>query len=171
MPVESTKTVPTGTFPPEFADSLGVFVKLMRAAKAITTRLEHHLACDNLTLTQLGVLEALLHKGPLSQRDLGRKVLTSAGNMTDLIDKLEARGLVRRTRTPLDRRSVRVELTQSGQTLIEELFPRHAAEIAASMNALNREELRNLSALLRKLGLTAAGEEAAPALVDAIPPP
>ena len=47
-----------------------------------------------LTPTQFGVLEALLHKGPLSQRELGQKVLTSAGNMTDLIDKLETRGLV-----------------------------------------------------------------------------
>lgn len=139
----------------------------MRAAKAITTRLERHLEGENLTLTQLGVLEALLHKGPLSQRELGRKVLTSAGNMTDLIDKLEARDLVRRTRSPVDRRSVRVELTAGGRATIEELFPRHAAEIDASMRGLTPEELEDLSALLRKLGLAAATEPRAPVLAEA----
>ena len=61
-------------------------------------RVEPRLAAAGLTPTQLGVLEAILHKGPLTQRELGRKVLTSAGNMTDVVDKLEARGLVRRTR-------------------------------------------------------------------------
>ena len=59
---------------------------------------EPRLAASGLTLTQFGVLEAILHKGPLSQRELSQKVLTSAGNMTDLVDKLEARGLVQRAR-------------------------------------------------------------------------
>ena len=85
-------------------------------------RVEPRLAASGLTPTQFGVLEAILHKGPLSQRELGRKVLTSAGNMTDLIDKLEGRGLVRRVRQKPDRRAVRVELTPDGRTLIEPLF-------------------------------------------------
>ena len=105
----------------------GAYVKLMRAGRAVLARVEPRLAAAGLTPTQLGVLEAILHKGPLTQRELGRKVLTSAGNMTDVVDKLEARGLVRRTRSPRDRRVVPVELTQAGRTLIEALFPRHAA--------------------------------------------
>ena len=73
-------------------------MKLLRAGKAVLARVEPRLAAAGLTPTQLGVLEAILHKGPLTQRELGRKVLTSAGNMTDVVDKLEARGLVRRAR-------------------------------------------------------------------------
>ena len=72
-------------------------------------RVEPRLAAAGLTATQFGVLEAMLHKGALSQRELGRKVLTSAGNMTDLVDKLEARGLVQRTRQKRDSRAVQVE--------------------------------------------------------------
>ena len=79
------------------------------------------------------MLEAILHKGPLTQRELGRKVLTSAGNMTDVIDKLEHRGLVSRSRQPGDRRAVRVELTEEGRHNIEALFPTHVGRIAAAM--------------------------------------
>lgn len=139
-------------------EALRAYVKLLRAGKAVLARVEPRLAAAGLTPTQLGVLEAILHKGPLTQRELGRKVLTSAGNMTDVVDKLEARGLVCRTRSARDRRIVSVTLTPAGKALIEALFPRHARDIAAAMGGLSCEELQMLGALLRKLGL-AAGED------------
>jgi MarR family 2-MHQ and catechol resistance regulon transcriptional repressor len=141
------------------AESLRAYVKLLRAGKAVLARVEPCLAAAGLTPTQLGVLEAILHKGPLTQRELGRKVLTSAGNMTDVVDKLEGRGLVCRTRSLRDRRIVSVTLTPSGRVLIEALFPHHACDIAAAMGGLSCDELRVLGGLLRKLGLAAAGED------------
>jgi MarR family transcriptional regulator, 2-MHQ and catechol-resistance regulon repressor len=149
-------TRPFGVSDPAVIEALRVYVKLLRAAKAVVMRLEPGLARAGLTLTQLGVLEAVLHKGPLTQRELGRKVLTSAGNMTDVIDKLEHRGLVSRSRQPGDRRAVRVELTAEGRRSIEALFPTHAGRIGAAMGGLSIAELRELGALLRKLGLAAA---------------
>jgi MarR family 2-MHQ and catechol resistance regulon transcriptional repressor len=143
---------PVGVTDPCVIASLRTYVKLLRASKAVLARVEPLLAAHGLTPTQLGVLEVILHLGPLSQRELGRKVLTSAGNMTDLIDKLEARGLVLRSRTPRDRRSVQVDLTTAGRAMIEELFPRHAEDIAHAMAALDPEEMAQLGALLRKLG-------------------
>lgn len=138
-------------------ESLRTYVKLLRAGKAVLARVEPLLAAEGLTPTQLGVLEAILHKGPLSQRQLVRKVLTSAGNMTDVIDKLAARGLLSRQRSMADRRAVSVALTPAGQALIEDLFPRHAADIAQTMSDLTPAELQELGRLLRKLGLAAAG--------------
>lgn len=140
-------------------EALRTYVKLFRAGKAIVARLEPAATAAGLTLTQVGVLEAILHRGPLSQRELGRKVLTSAGNMTDVIDKLEARGLVHRSRQPTDRRAVRVELTDAGREAITAFFPVHARNIARAMGALNEQELRELGGLLRKLGLAAATGE------------
>jgi MarR family 2-MHQ and catechol resistance regulon transcriptional repressor len=102
------------------------------------------------------VLEALLHKGPMTQSDLGRRVLTSAGNLTDVVDKLERRGCVRRARPPEDRRRVLVSLTDTGRRLITDLFPRHAEDIADAMGGLDLEQLRTLDALLRDLGHAAA---------------
>jgi MarR family transcriptional regulator, 2-MHQ and catechol-resistance regulon repressor len=139
-------------------ESLRAYVKLLRAAKAVVARLEPSVVRARLTPTQLGVLEAIFHKGPLTQRELGRKVLRSAGNMTDVIDKLERRGVVRRSRKPGDRRAVRVELTPTGVEMIQTMFPHYAGEIVAAMGGLRIEELRRLGELLRKLGLAAAGE-------------
>jgi MarR family transcriptional regulator, 2-MHQ and catechol-resistance regulon repressor len=143
---------------PRTTVALDAYVKLLRAGRSVLARVEPRLATAGLTVTQFGVLEAILHKGPLSQRALGHKVLTSPGNMTDLVDKLEARGLVRRTRQKLDRRAVQVELTPAGHDLIEPLFTEHAGDIATAMGGLSGDELRQLSSLLRRLGLAAEGE-------------
>jgi MarR family transcriptional regulator, 2-MHQ and catechol-resistance regulon repressor len=148
---------PFGIDDPRLMEALRAYVKLLRASKAVLGRIEKRLALDGLTATQIGVLEGILHLGPLTQRELGRKVLTSAGNMTDVIDKLAARGLVTRSRAPQDRRSVIVDLTPAGRTLIESVFPQHAQDIAAAMAGLDATELAALEVLLRKLGL-AAGE-------------
>jgi MarR family transcriptional regulator, 2-MHQ and catechol-resistance regulon repressor len=147
---------PAGVDDSYVATAVRVYVKLLRATKAVVARVEPRVADSGLTVTQLGVLEALLHLGPLSQRELGRKVLTSAGNMTDVIDKLQRRGLVVRSRRAGDRRTVRVALTVEGQSAIQALFPYHAYDIAAAMNGLEPEELRQLDFLLRKLGLAAS---------------
>lgn len=138
------------------ARALAVYVKLRRAVAAIDATLTPRILAAGLTPTQFGVLEALLHKGTLTQAALGRKVLTSPGNMTDVIDKLAGRGLVRRGRAPGDRRAVRVSLTEAGQALIGGLFPDHAAAMARAMHALSPAELETLDGLLRRLGLGAA---------------
>lgn len=145
-----------GVSEPEVELAVGAYVKLLRATRAVLARVEPRLAAHGLTATQLGVLEAVLHKGPQTHRDLGRRVLTSAANMTDVIDKLAARGLVLRCRSPDDKRQVRVALTDCGRALIEEMFPRHAQDIAAAMSGLGPAELRALGDLLRMLGMAAA---------------
>jgi MarR family 2-MHQ and catechol resistance regulon transcriptional repressor len=153
-----------GVDDPAIETAVSTYVKLMRAARSVSARVEPRLAALGLTTTQLGVLEVILHKGALTQRELGRKVLTSPANMTDVIDKLAARGLVQRVRGPDgDRRLVRVELTACGTDLIAELFPRHAADIAVAMSALPPASLLALGDMLRTLGMAAANS---PALVD-----
>ncbi len=132
--------------------ALSTYVKLMRAAESVSTRIHGHLAAANLTISQFGVLEALLHLGPLSQAELARKILKSTGNITMVIDNLEKRGLVKRERNPKDRRYYSVTLTATGKKLIASLFPRHAAGIVEGMNALTRSEQEVLGNLCRKLG-------------------
>jgi MarR family 2-MHQ and catechol resistance regulon transcriptional repressor len=145
-----------GVDDPAVEQAVRAYVKLMRASRAVLARIEPGLAARGLTPTQLGVLEALLHKGAMTHRELGRKVLTSAGNMTDVVDKLARRDLVRRVPDPVDRRAVRVELTGPGRVLIEGLFPCHAAYIARAMAGLSTEDLVRLGELLRALGKAAA---------------
>ena len=145
-----------GVEDPATIEAVRAYVKLLRAHSCVLARLEPLAVGAGLTLTQLGLLEVLLHKGPLAHREIGRKLLTSAGNMANVVRKLEARGLVRRGAVAGDRRQVAVELTTAGRALIEGLFPRHAADIAGAMAGLSTAELVQLGDLLRRLGTAAA---------------
>jgi MarR family transcriptional regulator, 2-MHQ and catechol-resistance regulon repressor len=133
--------------------SLAVFVKLMRAADTVANNVHRHLQREGLTISQFGILEALLHLGPMHQRQIGRKILKSHGNVTTVLDNLERRGLVVRRRQTEDRRFIAVDLTEEGRELISGLFPRHAAAIAEELGVLSTEEQRELARLCRKLGL------------------
>ena len=138
---------------PEARLALNSYVKLMRAADSVTARVHRHLQLAGLSVTQFGVLEALYHLGPLCQRDLGRKLLKSSGNMTLVVDNLEKRGLVERRRDETDRRFLAVALTGAGEQLMVEIFPRHVAAVVAEFATLSAEEQRELARLCRKLGL------------------
>lgn len=133
--------------------ALDAYIKLMRASDSLSARLSASLAESGLTMAQFGVLEALLHLGPMCQKALGRKLLRSGGNMTTVLDNLERAGTIRRVRDTHDRRYVTVHLTASGRTLIENVFPSHASGVTRSFSALSAAEQEQLGRLLRKLGL------------------
>jgi MarR family 2-MHQ and catechol resistance regulon transcriptional repressor len=132
--------------------ALSTYVKLVRAAESVSAKIHGHLSSANLTISQFGVLEALLHLGPLSQAELAQKILKSTGNITMVIDNMEKRGLVKRDRDPEDRRYYSVTLTSTGKKLIGSLFPRHAAGIVKGMSVLSKDEQETLGNLCRKLG-------------------
>ncbi len=137
---------------PEKRLALGTYVKLIRASEAATARIHRHLAETRLTMSQFGVLEALLHLGPLCQKELGDKILKTSGNITLVVDNLERQGLVSRERSSADRRFVAVSLTQRGRQVIEEIFPRHIQVITEEMAILTPAEQEELGRLCRKLG-------------------
>jgi MarR family transcriptional regulator, 2-MHQ and catechol-resistance regulon repressor len=133
--------------------ALDAFIKLARASNRVAADLAETFTAAGLTESQFGVLEALLHLGPLHPRDLAGKLLCSTGNLTLVLDNLEKNGLVRRERGSGDRRFVTVHLTPKGQALIEELFPRHVAGVVARFGVLTAAEQEELGRLCCKLGL------------------
>ena len=74
--------------------ALSAYVKLERAAGAAFAYARIGLEEEGLTLSQFAVLEALYHVGPQCLGDLARRILTSSGNLTLVIDNLRKRGLV-----------------------------------------------------------------------------
>lgn len=132
--------------------ALNTFIKLQRAADSLNARLQPELIRAGLTVSQFGVLEALLHLGPMCQKELGEKLLQSGGNITMVINNLQKRNLVKRTRDRQDRRFVQVALTAEGRNLIAELFPRHARSIADQMKVLSEAEQESLAGLCKRLG-------------------
>ena len=146
-------------------DALNAYIKLMRAAESVTVR-AHALLPKDLTLSQFGVLEVLLHCGPLCQTELAGKLLKSGGNLTLIVDNLEKAGHVVRERNQEDRRFVTVSLTGSGRAFITALFPKIAASITRELGALSSAEQFTLGWLCKKAGtggLTTANSKESPA--------
>ncbi|MFC1879943.1 MarR family winged helix-turn-helix transcriptional regulator [Thermodesulfobacteriota bacterium] len=135
------------------ARALKTYVKLMRASETITSRVHKHLSSLGLTVSQFGVLEAIYHLGPLSQRVVGQKILRSSGNITMVIDNLEKRRLVRRERDASDRRISIVHLTGEGKKLIRKIFPSHAALITNELSVINATDQITLGNLCKKIGM------------------
>lgn len=132
--------------------TLDAFIKLMRASETINNRLNRQLAEVDLTVSQFGVLEALLHLGPLNQKSLGEKLLKSGGNITLVIDNLEKSGWVERRQNPDDRRSVLIHLTPEGKQFISSYFPKHLERIMQEFQCLEIAEIEELARLCKKLG-------------------
>lgn len=137
---------------PEEMQALDVYIKLARASDSVSYRINKHLKDHNLSTSQFGVLEALLHLGPMCQSGLATKILKSTGNLTMVIDHLEARGLVERVRGAEDRRFITVYLTPAGEALIRGIFAGHAANVVREFSVLSPEEQAQLATLCRKLG-------------------
>jgi MarR family 2-MHQ and catechol resistance regulon transcriptional repressor len=138
--------------------ALDAFIKLVRGTNSMLAELLPPLQRDfGLTESQLGVLEALHHLGPLAQGQICQKILKSGSNVTTVVDNLERDGLVRRVRDADDRRVQVVHLTEQGRELIERAFPAHAARVTALMAALSSEEQAELGRLCLKLGRAVAG--------------
>ncbi|MFY9530310.1 MAG: MarR family transcriptional regulator [Candidatus Acidiferrales bacterium] len=137
---------------PEEVRALNAYILLMRARDTIAARATAQLESFGVTLGQFGVLEALLHLGPLFQRELGQKLLNSRGNITLVVDNLEKKGWVRRERQTDDRRMVRVSLTARGRGFVQRIFPEHVAFVVSEFSRLNAGEQEDLRRLCRTLG-------------------
>jgi MarR family 2-MHQ and catechol resistance regulon transcriptional repressor len=133
--------------------ALDALVKLSRCIASVQARLEADVRALGFSPNQFGVLEALLHLGPLEPCHLGPKLLVSRPNVVLLVDQLEDRGLVRRTAIPEDRRRVRIELTAAGRRLIARAFPQHARRVADELSVLSAQEQDQLGRLCKRLGL------------------
>jgi MarR family transcriptional regulator, 2-MHQ and catechol-resistance regulon repressor len=109
-----------------------------------------------LGLSDFAVLEVLLHKGPQPVNVIGKKILLTSGSITTAIDRLELRKLVQRTPHPEDQRARIVRLTGQGKQLIEDAFRQHALDMEETMAVLTPGDRRELTRLLKKVGIFAA---------------
>ncbi len=135
--------------------ALGLWVKLARATNTMSTLTIRDIAGYGLTEAQFGVIEALGHLGPMKVGELCQKNLSSGGNMTVVVDNLVRDGLAERLRCKDDRRAYIIQLTERGARLFRDIFVRHARFVTELVySALNEEEITQLSALLKKLGLS-----------------
>lgn len=146
MPVEK-RTIPQ-------IDTSGVHVWLVlsKASRAVEAHALRNVAGLDMGLSDFGALEALLHKGSLSIKDLGAKVLLTSGSITTAVDRLEAKGLVERINDKQDRRSRIVRLTVTGRKVIKKAFAEHKLAMERAVSGLDLKDREQLIELLRRLG-------------------
>jgi len=132
--------------------ALSAYIKLARAANSAMAFARVGLEDAGLSLGQFAVLEALYHVGPLNLGELARRILTSSGNLTLVVDNLEKRGLVKRQQPGRDKRFVLATITPAGRRVIARIFPGHARRITEIMGRLSPEDQERLGELCRKLG-------------------
>jgi DNA-binding MarR family transcriptional regulator len=92
--------------------------------------------------------------------ELSRILLVTSGNLTGIVDRLEARQLLRRGPDDKDRRIVRLKLTARGRAMTRRMLPRHADDLGQILSFMSRDALKELSALLDDVrhGLPASTE-------------
>jgi MarR family transcriptional regulator, 2-MHQ and catechol-resistance regulon repressor len=133
-----------------------VWLVMMKAMRALTRYAAAGIDETGLGLSDFGVLEALLHKGPLPVNAIGPIVDLTPGSISIAVDRLHAKGLVSRVESGEDRRVRIVALTPSGKDLIVPAFRKHSGQMRRVFSELSPEELRGFEVALKKIGKRAA---------------
>jgi len=129
---------------------------MMKAMRALTRYAAAGIEETGLGLSDFGVLEVLLNKGPLPVNTIGPIVDLTPGSISIAVDRLFAKGLVTRVESTEDRRVRIIALTPRGKGLIVPAFKKHSAQMKSVLSELSAEELRSLEVALKKLGKRAA---------------
>ncbi len=129
-----------------------VWLVMMKAMRALTRYAAAGIEETGLGLSDFGVLEVLLHKGPLPVNTIGPIVDLTAGSISIAVDRLVEKGLVSRVESAEDRRVRIVTLTARGRELIVTAFRKHAGQMKRVFSELSPEERRGFELALKKVG-------------------
>src|SRR5438034_9737267 len=121
-----------------------VWLVMLKAMRALTRYAAAGIEDTGLGDSDFGVLEVLLHKGPLPVNTIGPIVDLTPGSISIAVDRLVAKGLVSRVESGEDRRVRIVALTSRGRDLIAPAFRRHAGQMRKVFSELSPEDLRGL---------------------------
>jgi DNA-binding MarR family transcriptional regulator len=130
-------------------DSLGYLVN--RVARSMANQLADELRPAGVGIGQWAVLMFLWTRDGMSQAELSRVVAIEPPTMVRTIERMVRDGLVRRVPDPRDRRVIRINLTDRGRSLRDELVPKAVAVNARNLGRMTQKEGRTLRRLLNKL--------------------
>nr|WP_246448432.1 MarR family transcriptional regulator [Roseateles oligotrophus] len=124
---------------------------LRKLKQTITRQVDLRLQDAGLTHAQWGTLITLRHSGASSTAQLVRELDVDAGAFTRLLDRLEAKGLIRRERSAQDRRVVMVDLSEPGLQVTAELHTVLSDVLNAHLSGFSHAEWRLLLSLLQRM--------------------
>jgi DNA-binding MarR family transcriptional regulator len=124
------------------------WLRLVRVFQKVERASSEHLRRWDLSVAQFDVLAHVGASEGVVQQDLAESLLVTEGNVCQLLDRMEGRGLILRRR---EGRTNRLFLTDAGRRLFDEVVPAHEAMISERFSALSAGEQEQLHELLRKL--------------------
>jgi DNA-binding MarR family transcriptional regulator len=125
-----------------------VWLRLARVFQKVERDSGEHLRAWDLNVAQFDVLAQVGAAEGIMQQELADSLLVTKGNVCQLLDRLEGRGLILRRR---EGRTNRLFLTDKGRRLCNEVVPAHETLVAERFSALSPKEQTQLHELLRKL--------------------
>ncbi|HPE24147.1 MarR family winged helix-turn-helix transcriptional regulator [Albidovulum sp.] len=133
---------------------LKLWIRLLGVTRGAENRLREYLRVEHgTTLPRFDVMAALFRRRDgVTMSELSRMLLVSNGNATAVVDRLEAEGLVRRTPSETDRRTVYVALTETGLASFETLAADHERAVDAIFSALSEDDLDRLTEVMKRMG-------------------
>ncbi|MFC5908122.1 MarR family winged helix-turn-helix transcriptional regulator [Streptacidiphilus monticola] len=140
--------------------AMEVFGRIYRLSRAMGDRMEKAYAQFGISRGEFDVLATLRRSGEpycLSPRELTTTLMLTTGGMTGRLDKLERRGLLRRSPDPHDRRGLKVTLTAEGLELIDRAVTAGLAEQQTALTDMDARQVDQLNDLLRELLAHTAG--------------
>lgn len=135
---------------------LKLWIRLLGVTRRTEAELREFLRVKHgTTLPRFDVLAALYRRqGGVTMSDLSRMLLVSNGNATTVVDRLERDGLVRRTPSDTDRRTVYAALTPAGLAQFEVLAAEHEVEVNRLFSGVTEAKLDEMTELLKRMGGT-----------------
>ena len=132
-------------------DRLRLWIRLLRASRTIEADLRERLKSEfSSTLPRFDVLAALYREPDgMAMGDLSRFLLVSNGNITGIVERLVADGLVARTKRDGDRRSSIVRLTEEGRARFSHMAAAHEDWVDGLLGGVTYDDARRLASMLK----------------------
>lgn len=127
------------------------FYGLVLVHTALFDRVAKYLDTFDLTPAKMNVLMVIKHQGGadgLSQREIGKRLMVTASNMTRLLDKLEREKLIERTGREGDRRVKVIRVSKRGAQILDDAWPGYMKTMKGLMDKLSQAEQKMLAGLL-----------------------
>lgn len=125
--------------------------KIQRVHQIIQRKLQKNFYNKDITAAQFEVLMELIKHRELPMWRIGDLLSVTGGNVTGLIDRLEKKGYVERTRSKNDRRIIMAKITKKGDQIFKKVNSEFESQIEETMSGLGSHELYQFNGILEKL--------------------
>lgn len=136
--------------------------RVFKAVNDQSKKAEHE---TGITGPQLWTIKTIAENSPINVKDLAARIFLHPATVVGIIDRLESKGLVKRTRSNEDRRNVEIDLTDSGRELVDRSPEVAQGLLITGLKSLTSRELENLAEGLEKLVNILHAQELPPQLM------